>query len=109
MNFVAELSNAHDYDFICTIIDRLSLERHYVLCTIEDEDANVEVAVRILVQYVFRTHDLFFSITSNEDSQFILLVWQILCRTLRIRCKLFIVLHSEIDEQIEKVNRNIER
>ena len=67
MNFVAKLSNAHDYDFICTMIDRLNLERHYVLCTIEDENVNVEVVARILVQYVFRTYDLFFSITSNRD------------------------------------------
>ena len=109
MNFVAKLSNAHDYDFICTMIDRLNLERHYVLCTIEDENVNVEVVARILVQYVFRIHDLFFSITSNRNSQFISLVWQILCRILRIRCKFFIVLHSEINEQIENVNRNIER
>ena len=67
MNFVAKLFNAHDYDFICTIIDRLSLERHYVLSTIENENVNVEVVARILVQYVFRTYDLFFSITSNRD------------------------------------------
>ena len=58
---------------------------------------------------MFRTYDLFFSITSNRDSQFILLVWQIFCKILRIKCKLFIVSHSEIDEQIEKVNENIER
>ena len=109
MNFVAKLSNAHDYDFICTIIDRLSLKRHYVLCTIENENANVEIAVRILVQYVFRTYDLFFSITSNRNFQFISIVWQILCKIMCIRCKFFIVLHSKIDEQIEKVNRDIER
>ena len=109
MNFITELSNVHDYNFICTIIDRLSMKRHYVFCTIENENTNVEIAVEILVQYVFRIHDLFFSITSNRDFQFILLVWQIFCRILRIKCKLFIVSHSEIDEQIEKVNQNIER
>ena len=109
MNFITELFNVHDYNFICTIIDRLSMKRHYVFCTIENENTNVEIAVEILVQYVFRTHDLFFSITSNRDSQFILLVWQIFCKILRIKCKLFIASHSEIDEQIERVNEDVER
>ena len=85
------------------------MKRHYVFCTIENENTSVEIAVEILVQYVFRIHDLFFSITSNRNSQFILLVWQIFCRILRIKCKLFIVSHSEIDEQIEKINEDIER
>ena len=109
MNFITELSNIHDYNFICTIIDRLSIERHYVFCTIENESTNVEIVVRILVQYVFRIYDLFFSIKSNRDSQFISLVWQTFCRILRIKCKLFIASHSKIDEQIERVNEDIER
>ena len=57
MNFVTELFNVHDYNFICTIIDRLSMKSHYVLCTIENENTSVEVVVEILVQYVFRIHD----------------------------------------------------
>ena len=85
------------------------MKRHYVLCTIENENTSVEIVVEILVQYVFRVHDLFFSITLNRNFQFILLVWQIFCRILRIKCKFFIVFHSEIDEQIERVNQDIER
>ena len=109
MNFITELFNVHDYNFICTIIDRLNMKRHYVFCTIKNENTNVEIVVEILVQYVFRIYDLFFSITSNRDFQFILLVWQTFCKILRIKCKLFIVSHSEIDEQIEKINENIEK
>ena len=109
MNFITKLFNVHDYNFICTIINRLNIKRHYVFCTIENESTNVEIAVRILVQYVFRIHDLFFSITSNRNSQFISLVWQTFCKILRIKCKLFIVFHSEIDEQIERINEDIER
>ena len=89
MNFVTKLFNVHDYNFICTIIDRLSIKRHYVFCTIENENTSVEIVVEILVQYVFRTYDLFFSITLNRNSQFILLVWQIFCKILRIKCKCY--------------------
>ena len=109
MNFITKLFNVHDYNFICTIINRLNIKRHYVFCTIENENINVEIVVRIFVQYVFRIYDLFFSIKSNRNFQFMSLVWQTFCRILRIKCKLFIVFHSKINEQIEKINENIEK
>ena len=31
INFITKLFNVYDYNFICTIIDRLSMKRHYVL------------------------------------------------------------------------------
>ena len=109
MNFIIELFDAHDYNVIYTIIDRLNKKRHYTFCTIEDENINVEVIVRIFIQYVFRTHDLFFFITSNRNFQFIFLVWQVFCRIFDIKCKFFTIFHSKIDDQIEKINQNIER
>ena len=109
IDFIIELFDAHDHNVICTIIDRLSKKRHYVLCTIDDENINVEITIKILINYVFRTHELLFFITSNRDSQFISLIWQAFCRIFDIKCKLFIAFHSEIDEQIERVNQNIER
>ena len=109
MNFITKLLNAHNYNVICTIINRLNKKRHYIFCTIDDEDINVEITARIFIQYVFRTYDLFFSITSNRNSQFISFVWQVFCRILDIKCKFFIVFHLEIDDQIERINQNIER
>ena len=109
IDFIIELSNAHNHNAICTIIDRLNKKRHYVSCTAEDENINVEITIKILIQYVFRTHDLLFFIISNRDSQFISLVWQIFCKILDIKCKFFIAFHSKIDEQIERTNQNIER
>ena len=66
MNFITELFNAHNYNVICTIIDRLNKKRHYVFCTIDDENINVEIIVRIFIQYVFRIHDLFFLLRQIE-------------------------------------------
>ena len=109
IDFIIELSDAHDHNVICTIIDKLSKKRHYASCTTKDESTNAKITTKILIQYVFRTHDLFFFITSNRNSQFISLVWQTFCRILDIKCKLFIVFHSEIDDQIERANQDIER
>ena len=109
IDFIIELLDAHDHNVICTIIDKFNKKRHYVFCTIDDENINVEITIKIFINYVFRTHELFFFITSNSDSQFISLIWQAFCKILDIKCKFFIVFYSEIDEQIEKINQNIEK
>ena len=109
IDFIIELFDVHDHNVICTIIDKLSKKRHYVFCTIDDENINVEITIKILINYVFRTFELFFFITSNRNSQFISFVWQAFCKILDIKCKFFIVFHSKIDEQIERINQNIER
>ena len=93
----------------CTIIDKLNKKRHYASCTTKDENTNAKITIKIFIQYVFRTHDLFFFITSNRNSQFISLVWQTFCRILDIKCKLFIVFYSKIDDQIERANQDIEK
>ena len=109
IDFITELFDVHDHNVICTIIDKFNKKRHYVFCTTENENTNAKITIKILIQYVFRTHDLSFFITSNRDSQFISLVWQTFCRILDIKCKFFIVFHSEIDDQIERANQNIEK
>ena len=109
IDFIIELFDAHDHNVICTIIDKLNKKRHYASCTTKNESTSAKITIKILIQYIFRTHDLFFFITSNRNSQFISLVWQAFCRILDIKCKLFIVFHSEIDDQIEKANQNIEK
>ena len=108
MNFIIELSNFKDNNAICTIIDRLIKKRHYVLCVVDDDDLTIEVCVKILLHYVFRTHDLLFSIISNRESQFVSRVWKIFCKRLEIKCKLFTAFQFEIDDQIERANQDIE-
>ena len=109
MNFITKLFDAYDYNVIYTIIDRFNKKRHYVFCATEDENINVKIIARIFIQYVFRIYDLFFFITLNRNSQFIFLVWQFFYRILDIKCKFFTIFHSKIDNQIEKINQNIER
>ena len=109
IDFITKLFDVHDHNVIYTIIDKLNKKRHYAFCTTKDESTNVEITTKILIQYVFRTHDLLFFIIFDRDSQFISFVWQTFCRILDIKCKFFTIFHSEIDDQIERVNQNIER
>ncbi len=109
MNFIIDLSDSDEYNAILTIICRLSKERHYISCIIDDEDITVEKTAEMLTQWVYWTHDLSSFIVSDRDSQFISILWKFLCKQLSISLQLFIVYHSQIDDQSERVNQNIER
>ncbi len=58
---------------------------------------------------VYRLHDLLSSIVSNRDSQFISIMWQSLCKRLKIKVNLSTVYHSEIDDQSKRANQDVER
>ncbi len=58
---------------------------------------------------VYWLHDLLSSIVSNRDFQFILIMWQSLCKWLKIKVNLSTVYHSEINDQSEWANQDVER
>ncbi len=98
MNFITELFLSKNYNVICTIICSLFKERHYVLCHWEDNDISIKETVWIMLWNVYRLHNLLSSIVLNRDSQFILIMWQSLCKQLKINVNLSTVYHSEIDD-----------
>ncbi len=109
MNFIIELSLSEDYNIICTIICCFIKEHHYVFCHWEDDDISVKETVWIMLWNVYWLHDLLSSIVSNRDFQFILTIWKSLCKRLRITASLFTAYHSEINDQTERVNQDVER
>ncbi len=109
MNFVIDLSDLYDYNAILTVICRLLKERHYISCIIDDEDITAEKTAEMLIQWVYWTHDLSSFIVSDRDSQFISILWKFLCKRLSISLRLFIIYHSQIDDQSEQVNQNVKR
>ncbi len=74
MDFITGLPMSDGYNAICTIVDRLTKERHYAPCTSSDEGTSVEEMVKVLMQYVFRTHGLPSPITSDRGPQCVSLV-----------------------------------
>jgi len=109
MNFIIDLSDSYDYNAILTVICRLSKERHYISCITDEKDITVEKTAEMLLQWVYRTHDLSSFIVFDRDSQFTFILWKFLCKRLSISLRLFIVYHSQIDDQSERVNQNVER
>ncbi len=109
MNFIIELSLSKDYNVICTIICRLIKKHHYVFYYWEDESISVEETVWIMLWNVYRLHDLLSFIVSNRDFQFISTMWQSLCKRLRITINLSTIYYSEINDQSEWVNQDVER
>ncbi len=109
MNFIINLFDLYDYNVILTVICKLSKERHYISCITDDEDITVKETAEMLLQWVYQTHDLSSFIVFNRDFQFIFILWKFLCKRLSISLWLFIVYHSQINDQSKQVNQNIER
>ncbi len=109
MNFIINLFDSSEYNVILTIICRLSKKRHYISCITDDENITVKKTAEMLIQWVYWTHDLLSFIVSDRGSQFISILWKFLCKRLSISLRLFIIYHSQIDDQSEQVNQNVKR
>ncbi len=94
MNFIINLFDSSEYNAILMIICKLSKERHYISCIIDDKDVIVKKTAEMLIQWVYWTHDLSSFIVSDRGSQFISILWKFLCKRLSIFLQLFIVYHS---------------
>ena len=57
---------------------------------------------------VYWLHDLSSSIVSNRDFQFISIMWQSLCKWLKITVNLSTAYHSEINDQSKRANQDVE-
>jgi len=82
-------------------------KRHYISCWSDDEEIFAKQTVKLLLIWIFRTHELSRSIVFNHDSQFILIVWKFLCLKLNIKMKLFTNYHLQINDQTERMNQNV--
>ncbi len=109
MNFIIDLSFSKDKNVILTVICRLTKKRHYISCSTDDEEITAKKTAELMLQWIYRIHDLLDFIVSNWSSQFIFILWKSLCKRLSINLRLFTVYHSQIDDQSERVNQNVKR
>jgi hypothetical protein len=109
MNFVIELLDNKDFNVILMMIDRLIKMHHYVSCIVEEDETSAKETVKLLINHVWKLHELSNTIVSNRESQFISLVWKTVCRMLKIDVKLSIAFHSETDDQSEIANQKMKR
>ena len=90
-------------------VDRLTKERHYILCTTNENNITTEATAQLLLQNVWKLHGLLSSFTSDRGPQFISGVWKNLCKILGISANLFTFFHPETDGQSEIANQEIEK
>ncbi len=88
------------YRYVLIFIDHLIKMRHLVLIT----SMKVKEVINCFYAYVWKHHDLLEFFVSDWDTQFIFDVWKHMCKMLKINAKLSTTYHSEINDQIEKVN-----
>jgi len=50
MNFIIDLSLSEDKNIILTVICRLSKKRHYISCSIDDEEITAEKTAELMLQ-----------------------------------------------------------
>ncbi len=109
LDFVIELFDNKKYNAIFMMINRLSKMHHYISCIIDENDTTAEKTTKLLIQHVWKLHELFTTMISNRDFQFIFFVWNTICKMLRIKTKLSIAFHSKTNEQNEIFNQKMKR
>ena len=104
MNYVDSLSLSIfmniTYKYVLIFIDHFIKMKHLVLITF----MKVKEVINCFYVHVWKHHDLLEFFMSDQDTQFIFDVWKHMCKMLKINVKLLIMYHSEINDQIKKVN-----
>jgi len=104
MNYVDSLSlsifMSITYKYVLVFVNHLIKMRHLVLITF----MKVEEVINCFYAHVWKHSDLLEFFMSDQDTQFIFDVWKHMCKMLKINAKLSTMYHSEIDDQIKKVN-----
>ncbi len=104
MNYVNSLSlNIFmniTYKYVLIFIDHLIKMKHLILIT----SMKVEKVINCFYAYVWKHHDLLEFFMSDWDTQFIFNVWKYMCKMLKINIKLSTTYHSEINDQIKRIN-----
>ena len=108
INFIIDLFESNEYNVIYIVIDKFFKKRHYILCRIMNERTSTKIIILILINWIFKTHDLSQFITLNRDLQFVIVVWKSFCKRLNIKCNLFTIFHFQSNESSKRVNQNVE-
>ncbi len=108
-NFVIELSTSKDFNVILMIVNKLIKMHHYVLCIAEEDETFAKETAKLLINHMWKLHELSNIIIFDRESQFIFLIWKKICQILKINVKLSTTFHSETNEQNEIANQKMKR
>ncbi len=74
-NFVIELFNNKEFNAVLMMINCLSKIHHYISCTINENEITIEKTIKLLIQHVWKLHELSITMIFDQDFQFIFLIW----------------------------------
>ena len=66
LDFVTGLPISNGYNAILMVVDCLTKERHYIPCTTDENGTTTEATAQLLLQNVWKLHDLPSSLTSDR-------------------------------------------
>jgi len=105
-DFITKLPLAQDYDSILVVVDQLTKMVHFISTT---EKMSVEGLAKLFRDNVWKLHGLLESIILDRGLQFVAGIMRELNRMLGIKSKLSMVFHSQTNEQMERVNQELEQ
>ncbi len=82
---------------------------HYISCTINENEITIEKTIKLFIQHVWNLHELLITMIFDREFSFISLVWDTICKMLKIKAKLFTAFHSKTNEQNETFNQKMKR
>ncbi len=72
------------------------------------KEMTAEWVTQTFIQHFYWAHELFITIVSDWETQFVSSLWKRICQLLKIVQRMFMIYHSETDEVTEHMNQNVE-
>jgi hypothetical protein len=108
MNFITNLSSSKRsndvYDFVLVIINRYIKMTLYISVT---KKITIVELTKIIFDHVMLKYDASKDVVSNREFVFTSAYWTNICYHLKIKRRLSIAFHSQIDDQTERQNQNL--
>jgi len=104
IDFVVDLSSSKGCINLLIITNCFNKRVILQLC----KNITAEWVTQTFVQHFYWAHELFTTIVSNWDTQFVSSLWKKVCQLLKIIWRVFTAYHSETDRATEQMNQNVE-
>jgi len=106
MDFITKLPLVQEYDAILVVVDRFTKMAHFIPTT---ERTSAEELAQLFRDNIWKLHGLPNSIISDRGPQFAAGIMKELNQMLGIDTKLSTAFHPQTDEQIKRMNQELEQ
>ena len=110
VDFVGKLpEDSEKNNTIMMVVCHLTKERHFISFRQGEGRISAETTAWMFYTHIWRLHGLPRTVVSDRGTQFASMLWQHLCKILKIKAKLSTAFHPESDGQTENANQEMER